>query len=129
MTLEARAATSRARVSSHRGRRADSSGPLVNTEQSDQTGMGEAALGLGRARREEAHSSRMRRLGAREPECRLPDARFALEYTRSRPSRRVGDENVREASSSSLPTISNANVLRDRGRPSEGTQPRPTTLA
>ena len=42
--------------------------------------MSEGPLGLGRTGRENMASPRSRILGAGKPECRLPDARVALEH-------------------------------------------------
>ena len=47
----------------------------------------ERALGLGRARREDAKPPLVRRLDSRTPERGLPDPRLALEHERPRPSR------------------------------------------
>ena len=54
--------------------------------------MREAALGLGRPRREDAQSARARMLDAGEPERRLADPGLALEHERRRPCRRSADE-------------------------------------
>ena len=56
--------------------------------------MGEAALGLGRSRREDAQSLRVRVLEARQPEGRLADTGIALEHERGGPSVRLGHEGM-----------------------------------
>jgi hypothetical protein len=61
-------------------------------EQIAETCVSEAALGLGRSRREHTQSQRARMLDACEPETRLPDPRLALDHERSRPSPLVVDE-------------------------------------
>jgi hypothetical protein len=65
-------------------------------EQVAQPDVSEAALGLGRSRRENAQSPRAHMLDA-EPERRLPDARVALEHECSGPSLRFVDEDMEAA--------------------------------
>jgi hypothetical protein len=55
----------------------------------------EAALGLGRSRRENAQSLRARMLDTRKPERRLPDTRVTLDDESSGPSPRFADEGVK----------------------------------
>ena len=57
--------------------------------------VGEAALGLGRSRREDAQSTRARMLDAGQPERRLPDPRIALQHECGRPFPHVVDEGVK----------------------------------
>ena len=56
--------------------------------------MSETALGLGRSRHEDAQSLRACMLDARQPERRLPDARFAFEHECTGRSPRLVDEGV-----------------------------------
>ncbi len=62
------------------------------SKRSPQPHVGETALGLRRSGREDAHSPFTRVLDPRKPERRLPDARLAFEYERSRPFLNVTDE-------------------------------------
>ena len=68
----------------------------------------ERALGLGRARREDAETLLVRFFDRRTPKRGLPDPRLALEHERPRSSASSCRKAPREPSSSSLPTISKA---------------------